>query len=92
MKKLKLLFALILSGLCLTSCGDKAGDTMYENYFEILCTHKDDSGATLYFLKDKNTDLVYINVYANYRSGFSPYYNSKGEAMKYSEFKQVHKH
>jgi len=91
MKKLKLLFTLVLSGICLTGCGTKKGEVMFGNNMELLCKHSE-KDAWLYFLKDRDTDNVYMYLLDYNRAALSPYYNSKGEVMTYSEFKQVHKH
>ena len=91
MKKLKLLFTLVLSGLCLTGCGPEKGDLLFGNNLEVVCKHRENKGL-LYFLKDKDTDNIYMYISDYNQAGLTPYYNSKGEVMNYSEFKQVHKH
>jgi len=96
MKKLKLL--LLLPILFLTSCdvlSEPKKITTYEAEDDaglvILCKHMLVDYA-YYFIHDTYTDNIYIQMNSSYKGNLSPYYNSNGEVMKYSEFILVHKH
>ena len=87
MKKLLLIVPLIL-----TACG-----TFYEPEenrelicnFEQICSHSEGSWHFNY-LRDIDTNIIYLNYICAYKGSVSIYYNSKGEPMTYEEFKLVH--
>lgn len=91
---------LLLSALALTvaGCSDEGDVKTYNTESSglvRLCMHiVDDSYTT--FIRDTYTDNIYMKVWEKhgYGGGVSmvPYYNAKGEIMKYSEFQTVHKH
>lgn len=90
MKKIKLLFLLPL--LLLTGCTDSPrdndGNVMSPSLapnFSIVCSHE-----YIEFVRDVDTDIMYMYFVANKRAALSTYYNSKGEPMTYTEFKTVH--
>ena len=97
MKKILLIIPLLI--LTLTGCTLTEGEvTNYTNTnsgLVRLCTHNvDDSYVT--FIRDTYTDNIYIKYFEKLGNGgggsLSPYYNSEGQIMKYSEFVEVHKH
>lgn len=93
MAKLKLW--LIVPLLLLTSCigneipsTDTDGNKMVNYFlpnFSLICDH-----GTIEYLRDTDTNLVYIYKSATKFSGLSVYYNSEGKPMTYDEFKIIH--
>ncbi len=91
MKKLFMLIPLV--SMLLVGCSgteyhaennrEKVGDN-----FELICTHRDEFDVN--YLRDLDTDMIYVHFRSDLSSGLSVYYNEKGEPMKYQEFKTVH--
>ena len=105
-KKIKILLASLIVAGCLTGCGDNSSehitnyDTDDTNGLVVLCSHELGQSTTITFIRDTYTDNVYIKCFEehgygkNYSSSasLSPYYNTEGKIMSYTEFTQVHKH
>lgn len=89
MKKLGLL--LLLPLLLLTSCNDGAKKDEYGNNihladnFSLICSH-----GYIDYLRDVDTDIMYVYYFASYRASLSVYYDAEGKPMTYTEFKEVH--
>jgi len=86
MRKLKIL--LILPLLLLAGCSnmDSDGDHLrLQPSFVEVCHH-----LSLYFIRDKATDIMYMYYDTSYHTGLSPYYNADGKPMTYTEFQEVH--
>lgn len=92
----KLLMLIPLASMLLVGCNrteyhtennrEKIGDN-----FEIVCEHANDDGYYTRYLRDLDTEMIYVHFSSSqWNSGLSIYYNSKGEPMKYQEFKTVH--
>lgn len=99
MKKLKLL--LLLPALVLASCSmpDVEATENYETSaytnFTVLCIHTISNVEKLEFILDPYTQNIYVTTTSGVgdgKGGITPYYNAKGEIMKYEEFKTVHVH
>jgi len=89
MKNLKLL--LLLPLLVLAGCEDPYktdtnGNTikLAPNFYKV-CEH-----SNLSYIRDDDTNLMYIYYTATYHTGISPYYNEEGKVMTYDEFLTVH--
>ena len=92
MKKLLLVMSLLL--LTLTGC--KEDIHVYgggDSGFIVLCEHQQNYHKYI-FIRDTYTDNIFIEMSSDTKYGntFLPYYNAKGEIMKYQEFVEVHKH
>lgn len=89
MKKLKLLIALtavalMVCGLC--GCKDNEGNFIaLPPNFSRICRH-----GQLDYVKDVDTDIMYIYYGSSYHAGLSAYYNKDGQPMTYAEFKEAH--
>ena len=99
MKKIKLLLIGVMAAFCLTGCSDNTNhDTSYDannaSGLIVLCTHylNSDHSTSIKFVHDTYTDNIYMKSLDLRGGSMSPYYNAKGEIMKYDEFTQVHKH
>ena len=104
--KIKILLASLIVAGCLTGCGDNSSehitnyDTDNTNGLVVLCSHELGQSTTITFIRDTYTDNIYIKCFEehgygkNYSSSasLSPYYNTEGKIMSYTEFTQVHKH
>ena len=90
MKKILLLLPLLLLTSCKETSEQKQEITYCANLVE-LCQH-DNGEATriIWYLKDKDTNIIYIMFRNGYRGGISVYYNEKGQPMTYEEFDVVH--
>lgn len=53
--------------------------------FETVCRHH-----IYYYLRDLDTNIMYVSSHQGYAYGFSVYYNEEGKPMTYNEFKVVH--
>lgn len=100
-KKLSLLFALIFALTGLTGCkeeGDINTNTQVSTKegLVVLCEHYLDNLSYCRFIRDTYTDNIYMTCFEKQGygggGGLLPYYNSKGEIMKYDEFQKVHVH
>ena len=101
MKKINLLLTSIMTAFCLVGCSNQTEhitnyDTNNTDGLTILCSHELGQSTTITFIRDTYTDNVYIKCFDKhgYSGGgsLSPYYNTDGEIMSYTEFRQVHKH
>ena len=98
-KKLGLLFASLTSLLCFTSCTNTKIDgsssssiTPISGEYYVLCSHSVGDSDYLKFILDGYTNNIYVIHHGYFKGSISPYYNSKGEIMKYDEFQKVHIH
>lgn len=88
MKKALFLLPLLL----LTSCKETSKQMQEITYcanFVVLCQH-DIETRTIWYIKDEDTNIIYIMFARGYRGGISVYYNEKGQPMTYGEFDVVH--
>ena len=99
MKKIKSLLIGVMASFCLAGCSDNSNhDTSYDSDsatgLVVLCTHylNSDHSTSIKFVHDTYTDNIYMKSLDLRGGSMSPYYNAKGEIMKYAEFTQVHKH
>jgi len=93
MKKIRVLCLVLLAILIpstLTSCKQDY-PTVDDINFKTICRHTGDYGTT-YFLKDNDTNIVYIMRYINRGGSISVYVNADGNPMTYEEFQEVHHH
>jgi hypothetical protein len=88
MKKALLLLPLLLFTSCKETSEQKQEITYCANFVE-LCQH-DTATRTILYLKDEDTNIIYIMFMWGYRGGISVYYNEKGQPMTYEEFDVVH--
>lgn len=98
-KKLSLLFTFLFALTCLSGCkgeGDIDTHPSVNDGMVRLCDHYLDNACYTSFIRDTYTDNIYVTYFEKHGYGgggsLSPYYNAKGEIMKYEEFKVVHVH
>ena len=98
-KKLSLLFTSLFVLTCLAGCkeeGDINTHSSTNNSIVVLCNHYLGNACYISFIRDTYTDNIYMTYFEKQGygvgGGLLPYYNSKGEIMKYEEFKVVHTH
>ena len=96
MKKL-LLGLLAIATLSLSACENTQSENgkrgVGSGNFEVQCEHEswhEGEEFTVSFLRDLDTDIMYVYYSAHYQGSISVYYNSKGEPMTYKEFEKVH--
>ncbi len=91
-KMKKLLFILPL--MLLTGCSGSSYITENERAekanFEKICSHKVSFQEEINYLKDIDTNLIYIKFHDGYKGSISVYYNSNGKPMTYDEFQIIH--
>ena len=99
MKKISLLLVGLTAIFCLTGCkkeGDIDTHPSINGGMVRLCDHYLDNASYISFIRDTYTDNISMTYFEKQGygggGGLLPYYNSNGEIMKYTEFKQVHKH
>ena len=87
MRKLKLLLLLplLLLSACEETHGENGGVLYFGGQYEHICSH-----MNLKYLRDRETDIVYMYYDTSYHTGLSAYYNTEGMPMTYTEFQQVH--
>lgn len=89
MKKLLFIFLLLL-----TSCSSSRYSTENERTekanFEEVCRHTFGTFEEIDYLRDVDTNLIYIKFYDGYKGSMAIYYNSNGKPMTYDEFQSVH--
>lgn len=90
MKKLGLLllFPLLLLTSCTSDPKDDDGNLMTSRFspnFSLVCSH-----YGIEYLRDVDTDIMYVYYTGSYRAALSTYYNAEGKPMTYTEFKEVH--
>ena len=76
--------------LLLASCGaenqgEHGGVLYFGKQFEVLCRHDN-----LKYLRDRETEIIYMYYTASHHSALSAYYNKEGQPMTYAEFTEVH--
>ena len=93
MKKILLfpLVAMMLTGCMQNEYNTEGNRSKIDPNFEVICEHSNDVGYYTQYLRDLDTDMIYVHFSSSqWNSGLSIYYNEKGEPMKYQEFKTVH--
>ena len=94
MKKLLMLFPLAIMALSGCSNSEYNSETNRKNWganFELVCEHQTKELKSVYFLRDCDTDIIYLLVSASPSvNGLSVYYNEEGLPMNYEQFKIAH--
>lgn len=96
---MKKIFIIILTAiLCcfstsiFTGCTDDDSISTDDVVFERICNHSINAAYTTDARQQFYRDLITDNMYVMLRidGSLTPYYNDKGEIMKYQEFEKLH--
>lgn len=90
MKKILFILPLMLLTSCSGSSYNAENERTEKANFEEVCSHKLSFDEEINYLKDIDTNLIYIKFRDGYKGSISIYYNSNGKPMTYDEFRLIH--
>ena len=90
MKRLLFILPLILLTSCSGSSYNAESERTEKANFEEVCCHTFTLGEEIGYLRDIDTNLIYVMFHDGYKGSLSVYYNSNKEPMTYDEFQSIH--
>ena len=90
MKKILFILPLMLLTSCSGSSYNAENERTEKANFEEICRHTFGVSEEIDYLRDIDTNLIYVRFHDMYEGSISIYYNSNGKPMTYDEFQSIH--